>query len=255
MYKSNAYYGNAVVLAGYAQQREVMFPPTIPGFVQPDLTTFVRPEQAPGVPTFVWGSAAMAARRARGLRNHSPIGSPWLYLLEQESRNRIPQTPLKEHLRPTAEAIGDVLYFPHHGLLGVHAARDHARRMAQEFPGQAITVALSHEQFASADTVAAYTDAGLTPVSLGPATLDVGSAEPYLMYRLLLLLRAHRSVVCDVRGQMALFAHAAGLPVSVRSGEEHTSGILDELARTHLGTDCVMPARELRALFDWSHHA
>lgn len=256
MFPTNLYYGNATVLAAFARKGDHHFPRTIPGALQPDLTHVNLQNRWPGVPTFVWGPAAMAARRRLGLRNHTPIGAPWLYLLELEEQQRIPQPPVRADKKPQAPSTGDVLYFPHHGLPGEYAARQHARRVRGMFPDSDLTVALTHEQFAAESTVEAYREVGLTPVDLGPALLETGSIAAYQLLTVHLLLRAHREVIADTAGQFALFAHAAGLPTSLTGlGDSPTDLDLDELVDYQLGRKYMLTASEMRALFDWNNHA
>ena len=261
MFASNLYYGNATVLAAFARKGDHHFPRTIPGAVQPDLTHVAVPSPWPTISTFVWGPAALAERRRLGLRHHTPIGAPWLYLLEMEKQRRIPQPPVQAHQKPKAANEADVLYFPEHGLAGAFAAQHQAAQVAERFAGQEVTVALTHEQFASSETVQAYRDAGLVPVDLGPAVLEVGSIAAYQLLNVHLLLRAHQSVLADSPGQFALFAHAAGV-------ETHFTGFvdgvgadaadpdrLDALVDYYLGRPYMLTASEMRALFDWNNNA
>lgn len=248
MYPTNAYYGNAIVLAAYAGLAEPLFPPTVPGYLQPWLGAEIPTDDAlVGVPAFVWGPSARVHRHRAGLHDHTPIGAPWLYLLELDKADQIPQAPLPEHLREPFPEPGRLLYFPHHGLGGELVARDRARALADEVRAGGVTVALTHEQAASPGTVRAYEEAGARVVDLGPAIDEVGSTKPFHLERLLRLMRGHRSVRTDGPSVFALYAHTAGVAVS---GVD--TATLARQARADLGTGAVVPPAELRALFDWS---
>lgn len=248
MYTTNSAYGNAIVLAAYAELPEPLFPPTIPGYLQPWLgMESPTDEQSANVPAFIWGRAARTRRHRAGRRNHTLIGAPWLYLLALEKAERIPVPPIAEHLRPEPPEPGRVLYFPHHGMDGDLAAARKATHLAGE---KGLTVALTHEQAASRGTVEAYTSAGLRVEELGVATAEVGSVEPFYLQHLLALMRAHQQVRTDHPSAYALFAQAAGLPVDAGVPAER----LARLTRDELGTDAIVPPQELRALFDWSTH-
>lgn len=250
MYPTNAYYGNAIVLAAYAGLDEPLFPPTVPGYVQPWIGAEIPTSDAlVGVPAFVWGPSARINRHRAGLRDHTPLGAPWLYLLDLEKRDQIPQPPLAEHLRTPLPEPGRLLYFPHHGLGGDLVAQERALALRPEVERGGVTVALTHEQAASPGTVRPYEEVGARVVDLGSAIEEVGSREPFYLERLLLLMRAHRGVRTDALSVFALYAHAAGLPV-----DGVAEPVLSRHVRADLGTGAVVPPAELRALFDWSSY-
>lgn len=252
MYPTNAYYGNSIVLAAYSELEQPLFPPTIPGYVQPWLDAEVPARHsAARLPAFVWGSAARLRRHRQGLRNHLPIGAPWLYLLELEKRDAIPQPPLREDLRAPEPEAGRTLYFPHHGMAGDDAAAANARALTSVTSHGPVTVALTREQASSEPTRGAYEDAGANVVDLGLAVEEVGSVAPFYLERVLRLMRVHQNVRADQPNAFALFANAAGMKVEVPG---LTESELARLTRTQLGTDCVVPPPELRALFDWRSH-
>lgn len=251
MYPTNDSYGNAQILAAYAGLPEPLFAPTIPGYLQPSIDA-PAPEDAhrPGVPAFVWGRAARLRRQRRGLRNHTLIGAPWLYLLELERAETIPRPPVPESMRPEPFDPGETLYFPHHGIGGAHAAATRADDLRVQAAAGTVTVALTREQAASDETVEAYTSVGARVVDLGLTRPEVGAIEPCHLVRLLDLMRAHRRVRTDDASAFALFAHAAGIPVA--SGLPGAD--IADLAQRELGGEFLVPAQELRALFDWSNH-
>ncbi|MBO1758470.1 MULTISPECIES: hypothetical protein [Dermacoccus] len=249
MFPTNQSFGNSVVLAAAARLPQPLFPPTIPGYVQPWLGQESSTSDHPrGVPAFVWGPAARERRHRAGYRNHTPIGAPWLYLLALEANSAIPVPPVRKALLPPEPEPNRLLYFPHHGLQGELAARRTAIALGSQAPET--TIALTHEQAASEATRRAYEDVGARVVDLGPARQEVGSVAPFFLQRILQLIRVHRSVRTDVVGTYALFAHSAGAIVEAHVPRER----LDALVERELGPSCVMPAQELRAIFDWSTH-
>lgn len=251
MYPSNDSYGNAQILAAYAELPDPLFPPTIPGYLQPSIDA-PAPEDAdrPGIPAFVWGRAARQRRQRQGLRNHTLIGAPWLYLLELERNDAVPRPPVPMSMRPEPLDPGETLYFPHHGIGGAHMARHRAEDLRAESATRPVTVALTHEQAASSETVEAYTGVGARVVDLGLTRPEVGAIEPCHLVRLLDLMRAHRRVRADGASAFALYAHVAGLPVETGPTEMDVA----DLAQRELGGEFLVPAQELRALFDWSNH-
>ena len=251
MYPDNSLHGNALVLAHYAELTNPDFPPTIPGRLQAWLDERIDGSTSrPGVPTFVWGSAERIRRRRAGLRGVIPMGAPWLYLLDLEAKARLPRAPRRPWeaiMMPTPQRH---LYFPHHGLGGALAARDHARSHAHLVNDGGLTVALTHEQAAAGDTRAAYEDVGALVVDLGLVQDEVGPVTDCHLVRLLDLMRTHARVLTDRPSAYSLFAHAAGIPVQAHAPTD----LVVDATRRELGTDVLLAPQELRAIFDWNTH-
>ncbi|MBT8208665.1 MAG: hypothetical protein HKN07_02345 [Acidimicrobiia bacterium] len=261
MDSSNSYYGHNSILAEYVGRRTA---PVIWGHVQHGWTVadpFPAHRVYPGFGKFVWSRTNAAFAVAAGVGSVTPIGAPFLYLLEQT-----------EDVAPVA---GSVLVYPFHGwendpIVGTHDTL--IAELLAEY-GSQVTVCLYWLEYEDAKVRTAYEDAGFRVITHGHR-----DGDPQFLRRQLAELQQHETIVSNRISTALWYGGAVGRSLRVfgsvfgivsddnresfgamqrrRWPEVCADGVgaerAKELAGIELGIEFLMQPRDLEAVLGWT---
>jgi hypothetical protein len=270
MHHANHFYGHAHVMAEYAGLHGS---PRIWGYLQHGWnildgfaynTAFVA-----GMPKFVWSDSVRRRGFSMGLRNHSVIGAPWLYLLEVHP----------ELATPANDAEGTIFY-PFHGWEGQHVLGDHGRIVASinEHEQGPVTVCLYWNEYQNEAVRQVYERAGFRVITHGYRGLHWRKTDKDFLLKQLKELRKHRRVASNRLSSAVLYGASLGLQPGVYGDpmlleNEHPSfggqarikrmwPELDqpyvplpqarEFTDTELGVGNLAHPAEIREMFQWT---
>lgn len=271
MHHANAFYGHAQILARYCGMR----PETIWGYLQHGWNTHdgfaVGHDFIPGYPRFVWSHAVARRGRALGGCDYQVIGSPWAYLLALQTRSTSLDT----------DARGTIVY-PFHGWEGQQIVGDHAAYAVQlrDTEGDVpITVCLYWNDHEQPVVRRVYEEAGFRVITHGRrGHLHLGGDTDFLD-RQLHELRSHQRAVSNRMGSALLYAASVGASIGVYgdpmvlAGDHAVLGgmqrqqrmfpelhqpqvpdqIAQQVARTELGADVMLPPGVLAHALGWDN--
>ncbi|WP_265447735.1 hypothetical protein [Flexivirga meconopsidis] len=272
MHPHNHWYGGGHVLLTHALGKRRWTVPSIAGHLQHewDIAQVCEGDRAlnPSLTAYLWSSGSRRRRAATGLRNHVVIGAPWLYLRDLDPKLLTLELSAADELkiamggtdpRPKAPTppTGDLVLFAEHGLDGEFAARRLAAQVREQEDG-AVTVALSHRDFAVPAVRAVYREAGFTAHDLGPLPDASGTPQPRYLDRLQQLLTGHRRAGANAARSELLYAADLDLPVRVFGTVPPALRPLTApadaaaFAADELGREFLLSPAELKDVLEWS---
>ena len=277
MHHHNHYYGQTHILARYCGLDDE-FPPRIPGYLQHGWNVGCgwNPvhEFFDGAWRFVWSDAPRRRGHALGRRNYHVVGAPLLYLMELE--------PQLGRVRE-AERRG-TLWFLFHGWegggLGGRIEGNHARLISEirETESEPVTVSLYYTEYERPEIRRAYEQAGFEVICFGKRGWNYEGTDRRFLYKQLAALRKVKRVAANRLCTAVFFGVAAGCQPAVYGdpmaleGDNPVFGGQARIARLwpdllgkdidlataraitddELGRPFLMPAAEMRMLFDWN---
>ncbi|MGL5928654.1 MAG: hypothetical protein ACRCY8_06945 [Dermatophilaceae bacterium] len=268
MHHHNHYYGQAHVLAQYAGLRHD-WPPRIRGYLQHGWNVGCgwnpQHEFFDGAWRFVWSDAPMRRGYSLGRRNHHVIGAPWLYLLDLQGPNPVPD----------ADRAG-TLWFLFHGWEGGRIEGDH-RRLIDEIretePGP-VTFSLYYTEYDRPEVRRQYLEAGFEVVSFGRRGWNYEGTDTRFLHKQLAAMQRHRRVVANRLSTAVFYGASVGCDVAVYGdpmtmggedprfggvarverlwpelhGKDIDQAVAREVTSHELGSPWLLPPHEIRSL-------
>ena len=206
MDSSNHWYGHAHILSAYCGLDPAK-PPRIAGVLQHGwnvLHGFGPGHEPPlGFVKYVWSDVARRRGQAIGWRDYAVIGSPWAYLLEQE-------TELPDKREGT-------IFYPFHTWEQGSVEGDHNELIASIRATESgpVTICLYWIEYDMADVRGAYEDAGFRVICHGQrGTLWQGTNTRFL-HGQLAELRKHERVASNRLSTALFYGASVGCDVGV----------------------------------------
>lgn len=274
MHHHNHYYGHAHILARYCGLSPVA-PPRIRGYLQHgwNVGDGYNPthEFFDGAWRFVWSEAPARRGYALGRRNYTPVGAPWLYLLEQEPKlGAVPEDKRE-----------GTLFFLFHGWEGGKIQGDHQRlidEIRETEPGP-VTFSLYYTEYDRPEVRNAYLDAGFDVICFGRRGFSYLGTDDQFLYKQLKAMRRHKRVAGNRLASAMLYGASVGCDIAVYGdpmlmdgedprfggdarvrrlwpelvGKDIDQSTARQIVGQELGRDHLLPPNELRRmLFDGS---